>query len=142
MRSKVSEWILESLTDEMKIFTDKYADLLVLIHTVMEQKGYSQKKLADRLGKQPSEIHKWLSGEHNLTLRTVSKLEAELNVTLLEVPLQKAISNFKSHGETVTFNVTVNRAVAKKIKQGATWDKPEFVKNKNSEVLEVKQYVG
>ena len=43
----------------------------------------SQRKLADKLGKEESEISKWLSGNHNLTLKSISKIEAALNMQLI-----------------------------------------------------------
>ena len=81
--------------------------------------------LADQLGKHPSEIHKWLSGEHNLTLRTIAKIEAELGVTLLEVPTFKKISDFRSCGETVTYKVTVNRPRIDRSRTSDNWKKME-----------------
>lgn len=78
---------------ETKIFVDKYADLVVLIQHILKEKGYTQKLLAEKMDKTPSEIHKWLSGEHNFTLRSIAKLEAELGETLLEVPKRKNMGN-------------------------------------------------
>lgn len=86
MKSKVAERILAKIPEETKIFVDKYADLVVLINSVLKEKGLTQKALADQLDKRPSEIHKWLSGEHNFTLKSLAKLEAELGVTLIEIP--------------------------------------------------------
>ncbi|MDE6786507.1 MAG: helix-turn-helix domain-containing protein [Muribaculaceae bacterium] len=34
---------------------------------LMQEKGLSKKQLADAIGKRPSEITRWLSGEHNFT---------------------------------------------------------------------------
>lgn len=35
------------------------------------------------MDKKPSEINKWLKGNHNLTLKTLAKLEAELGEPLI-----------------------------------------------------------
>jgi hypothetical protein len=35
------------------------------------------------MNKKPSEINKWLKGNHNLTLKTLAKLEAELGELLI-----------------------------------------------------------
>ena len=35
------------------------------------------------LGKKPSEITKWLSGLHNLTLKSITKMEVALGVNLM-----------------------------------------------------------
>jgi ribosome-binding protein aMBF1 (putative translation factor) len=86
MRSKVAERILANTPEDVKIFTDLYADLVVRINTVLREKGINQKTLTERLDIGPSEIHKWLSGDHDFNLRSIAKLQAELGETLLEVP--------------------------------------------------------
>jgi transcriptional regulator with XRE-family HTH domain len=89
MRSKLFQEILDETPKDVEIFVRLYADLVVRINTILKEKGLSQKALADKLDKNPSEIHKWLSGNHNFTLRSIAKLEAELGETLLEVPVRK-----------------------------------------------------
>jgi ribosome-binding protein aMBF1 (putative translation factor) len=86
MRSKVADRILANTLEDVKIFTDLYADLVVRINTVLREKGINQKTLAEKPDQRPSEIHKWLSGDHNFTLRSIARLQAELGVTLIEVP--------------------------------------------------------
>ena len=41
---------------------------------LMQEKGRSKKQLADAIGKHPSEITRWLSGEHNFTISTLAML--------------------------------------------------------------------
>lgn len=41
---------------------------------LIEQRGLSKGDFADRVGKHPSEITKWLSGTHNLTTDTLSEI--------------------------------------------------------------------
>lgn len=43
---------------------------------LMHKKGLSKVELAKALGKRPSEITRWLSGQHNFTLRTIALLTA------------------------------------------------------------------
>lgn len=86
MRSKVAHRIIENTPKDIEIFVDKYADLVIRINQILAEKGFTHKGLADRLEKKPSEIHKWLNGNHNFTLRSIAKLEAELGEILLEVP--------------------------------------------------------
>lgn len=95
MRSKVAQRILENTPEHIRISTHWYADLMVLISNTLKQNKISQKELATNLGKQPSEISKWLKGEHNFTLSSLAKLQAELGVTLLEIPLEKKKGGFK-----------------------------------------------
>jgi transcriptional regulator with XRE-family HTH domain len=49
----------------------------------MQLNGFNQKDLADRMNKKPSEINKWLKGNHNLTLKTIARLEAELGDSII-----------------------------------------------------------
>jgi transcriptional regulator with XRE-family HTH domain len=78
MRSKVANKILSETPEEVRIFVRQYTDIVLRIHELMQLKGFTQKDLADRMKKKPSEINKWLKGNHNLTLKTIAKLEAEL----------------------------------------------------------------
>jgi len=63
----------------------QYTDIVVRIHQLLSAKGYTQKDLAVRMNKKPSEINKWLKGNHNLTLKTLAKLEAELGEPIIQV---------------------------------------------------------
>lgn len=92
MRSKVAQRILAETPEETKIFAKLYADIVVRVHQLLKEKGFSQKDLADKLEKRPSEVNKWLVGEHNFTLRSLAKLEAELGDTIIHVPHRKPVS--------------------------------------------------
>lgn len=106
MRSKVFQRILDKTPEDVIIFTRMYGDLVIRINSLIKQKGYTQKQLAEKLDKKPSEINKWLKGEHNFTLRSLAKLEAELGAPLLYVPKTKT---FKSQlGENTSFTVYTN----------------------------------
>ncbi|MES2060454.1 MULTISPECIES: helix-turn-helix transcriptional regulator [unclassified Mucilaginibacter] len=83
MRSKVAQRIQDETPQEVRIFVRQYTDIVVRINELMQEKGYSQKDLAAKMNKKPSEINKWLKGNHNLTLKTLAKLEAELGAPLI-----------------------------------------------------------
>ena len=83
MRSKVAKKILEETPEEVRIFVRQYTDIVLRINQILRVKGYTQKDLADRMKKKPSEINKWLKGNHNLTLKTLAKLEAELGEPII-----------------------------------------------------------
>ena len=46
------------------------------LDSLMKEKGLSKKQLADAIGKRPSEITRWLSGEHNFTISTLAMLSS------------------------------------------------------------------
>ncbi|TFF37694.1 helix-turn-helix domain-containing protein [Mucilaginibacter psychrotolerans] len=83
MRSKVAQQIQDETPQEVRIFVRQYTDIVVRINEIMQEKGYTQKDLAVKMNKKPSEINKWLKGNHNLTLKTLAKLEAELGEQLI-----------------------------------------------------------
>ena len=86
MRSKILKEILDETPKEVDIFVKLYGDIVVRVHQIMKERGLNQKDLAERLGKTPSEISKWLNGNHNFTLASIAKLTAELNEPILYVP--------------------------------------------------------
>lgn len=121
MRSKVAKRMLANIPEETRIFVNRYAELVVLINQILKEKGYSQKELAEKLDKVPSEIHKWLSGEHNFTLRSIAKLEAELGEPLLVVPKGRRNSDFlKGQSKTIGLH----------FKQEDRCESPKFLTNK------------
>lgn len=77
---------MSSTPDETKRFVKKYGDIVVRVHQILKERNLSQKDLAEMMNKTPSEISKWLSGDHNFTLRSLTKLEAELGVDIIYVP--------------------------------------------------------
>jgi transcriptional regulator with XRE-family HTH domain len=85
MRSPIFQKILDEAPVSVDIFVQKYTDLVMRIHEILDEKGITQAALAASMDKKPSEISKWLSGEHNFTLRSIAKLEAELGEELLMV---------------------------------------------------------
>ncbi len=95
MRDKLFQEILDETPEETKIFVRLYADLVKRISNILDEKGYSQASLAQSLDKRPSEIHKWLNGEHNFTLKSIAKLQAELEEPLLVVPKTKIMRSFE-----------------------------------------------
>jgi transcriptional regulator with XRE-family HTH domain len=96
MRSKTVDRLLKSTPKDVEIFVDLYADLVVRINQLLRENNINKKELAEKMDKKPSEISKWLGGEHNFTLRSIAKLSAELGEPLLEVPKKKTQSNFIS----------------------------------------------
>jgi hypothetical protein len=46
------------------------------IQPYLKKYGYTKLQLAQKLGKRPSEITKWLCGQHNFKLRKIAQLSA------------------------------------------------------------------
>ncbi len=126
MRSESARRILENTPSETKQFVRKYADMVVRINQLLREKGWTQANLADKMGKKPSEISRWLSGNHNLTLRSITKLEVELEGDIISIPQPV---RFESLGSGSVLN-TVYRH---KPFYGATFDSDVGVQYRTSE---------
>lgn len=98
MKSKTVERLLKDTPKDVEIFVDWYADLLVLIHQLLQEKNLNKKEFAEKLDKNPSEISKWFNGQHNFTLRSLAKLSAELGEPLITISNRKSSSEFISDG--------------------------------------------
>lgn len=55
------------------------------IEFLMNEKGLTKKQFAEQLDRRPSEITKWLSGEHNFTIATLSRLSAFFGAPVIQV---------------------------------------------------------
>jgi DNA-binding transcriptional regulator YiaG len=55
------------------------------IYELMNERGLSKKQFADALGRRPSEVTKWLSGQHNFTIATLSMLSTFFNQPIISV---------------------------------------------------------
>lgn len=128
MRSKVAQRIMDRTSEDVKIHSRWMAKLAMLIHDTMVSNGTTQKKLAENMSKKPSEINKWVSGEHNFTLRSLAKLQAELGVTLIEIPTEKKKDSFKKVLNGTTFYI--HKPITKAHLTPQTWQKPILKANK------------
>lgn len=84
-RSKVAKRMLTNTPEEIKIYVRLHAALVVKVNRLLNAKGLTQKTAAEKSDKLPSGVYKWLNGEHDFTLRSIAKLEAELGEPLIEV---------------------------------------------------------
>lgn len=55
------------------------------LDSLMQEKGLSKKQFADAIGKRPSEITRWLSGEHNFTISTLAMLSTFFGQPIITV---------------------------------------------------------
>src|SRR5690606_11841580 len=74
--------IMGELTPVEKAQTAVKMRLAAKLGDLIKQQGWSKGHFADRVGKHPSEITKWLSGTHNFTTDTLSEIAVTLGVTV------------------------------------------------------------
>jgi transcriptional regulator with XRE-family HTH domain len=76
--------IYEKVPTHTKLMVSKSFDISGRILDILEEKGWTQKDLAEKLSKKESEISKWMKGTHNFTLETIAKIEIALGQTILD----------------------------------------------------------
>lgn len=86
MKSKVLQKLLDKIPPVTKRFYRLSGDAVDQIYTYLDEKGWDQKTLAEKLNKSESEISKLLSGKHNFTLETLAKIEDALQEDIFIVP--------------------------------------------------------
>lgn len=77
--------MLASVPDDIQREVDLEFAISYRINDLMKQRGLSKLEFAKALGKRPSEITKWLSGQHNFTIRTIALLSSFFGEPLIHV---------------------------------------------------------
>jgi transcriptional regulator with XRE-family HTH domain len=78
--SPLMQQILADANPLHKIQNNNRIALACRIDDLMKANGYSNSTFAQKLGKQPSVITKWLSGTHNFTMDTLDEIAYHLGV--------------------------------------------------------------
>ena len=84
--NRIMDEIRSTITPEMKLQMEMSVAIANRIYEILEVKGMTQKELAQKLGKTETEVSRWLSGTHNLTLSTICKISAALGEEIVIVP--------------------------------------------------------
>lgn len=108
-KTKVAERLRAKITNENRIFVRKNLAISEQISSILKEKGWTQKQLAQRLGKNESEVSKLLSGLHNLTLKSIARLEAVLGTAIIVTPLEACEKYNTTKHITYTVYVPVNQ---------------------------------
>lgn len=86
MMDNVFKEMLAEVPAEINAEMDLSFAIATRLDALIKENGLSKKEFAEAIGKRPSEVTKWLSGQHNFTLRTISMLSTFFNETLVTVP--------------------------------------------------------
>lgn len=87
----ITSWLNQYGDPEIERFVDKNLAIVEKVRMAMEQREWKSQDLALAMEKSPSEVSKWLSGTHNLTLRSIVKMEMALGVELINMNAGKEI---------------------------------------------------
>ncbi|MGB5819829.1 MAG: helix-turn-helix transcriptional regulator [Saonia sp.] len=81
----INEWLSENNDPVIERLIKRNLAIANKVRNILDEKGLSDKDLAKMLNKTPSEISKWLSGTHNLTQKSIVKMELALEERLIYV---------------------------------------------------------
>ena len=91
---------MEMIRQQTPPEVQKQVDLCVAIanrvYDLLEERGMSQRDLARALGKTETEVSRWLSGTHNLTIATIAKMATVLGDDIITA----TIASIASSGDT------------------------------------------
>lgn len=83
--SRTLEEMLGTIPENIQAEVNLSFEISDRIDALMRQRGLSKKQFADALGRRPSEITKWLSGEHNFTISTLAMLSSFFGQPIITV---------------------------------------------------------
>ena len=84
--NKILDEIRRTISPEMKMQMELSVAIANRIYDILEAKGLSQKDFAKMMGKTETEVSRWLSGTHNLTLATLCKISVALGHDIIMIP--------------------------------------------------------
>lgn len=84
-KSKASIFFERKVDITTEKFISKNIDIAVQVLDDLKELGWSQKEFAQKMDKSEAEISKWLSGTHNLTLKSIAKMETVLGKEIILV---------------------------------------------------------
>lgn len=109
-----------------EVYTSKFSALARYIKRYVEHPGFKQNEIADKLEMNESQVSLWLSGMHNLTLKSILKLESASNIQILNPAIwgnensnttTTAVEIPKANKTFVLDNYEINGSVSEESKQ-------------------------
>ncbi len=83
--NRIMNEIRSTITPEMKMQMELSVAIANRIYAILEARGMSQKDFAKLMGKTETEVSRWLSGTHNLTMATICKISTALGADVVKV---------------------------------------------------------
>lgn len=81
----INNWLDQNGNPEIAKLVERNLAIANRVLTILKDRGVKKSQFAEMLGKKPSEITKWLSGSHNLTMKSIVKMELALGVDLINI---------------------------------------------------------
>ena len=83
--NQIMDEIRSTISPETKMRMELSVAIANRIYDILEEKGMTQKDFARLMGKTETEVSRWLSGTHNMTLATLCKISVALGENILSV---------------------------------------------------------
>ena len=84
----IDSWLEKNSDPAIDKMVEKNLAITEKVNALLKERDISRTEFAEMLGKSPSEISKWLTGLHNLTLKSITKMEVALDVDLINIEPQ------------------------------------------------------
>ncbi|MEN8185962.1 MAG: helix-turn-helix transcriptional regulator [Bacteroidota bacterium] len=81
----IDNWLDQHGDPEIAKLIEKNLAITEKVRAILKERNIKNNAFAEMLGKKPSELSKWLSGTHNLTLKSITKMEVALNIDLINI---------------------------------------------------------
>ncbi len=83
--TKMFQEALKEIPEDVKKEVDWSFAIADKIEKILNERKLTHKEWASRIGKTEAEVSRWVSGTHNFTLRTLSKISVALGEDLIKV---------------------------------------------------------
>ena len=90
--TSILDTILSNIDKKRAKNMERRMMLAVKITEGIKRKGLYQKEFAEKMCKRPSEISKWLKGDHNFTTSTLFDIEDVLDIHIMDLNEQEEYS--------------------------------------------------
>ena len=84
-KNRIMDEIRGTIPPALKMQMELSVAIANRIYDILEEKDMSQKEFARLMGKTETEVSRWLSGTHNLTLATLCKISVALGEDIIIV---------------------------------------------------------
>lgn len=77
--------IVASIPEDVHRQVDMQMAISTRLFDLMKARGLSKAEFARSIGKRPCEVTKWLSGQHNFTVKTLALLSAFFGESIIRI---------------------------------------------------------
>lgn len=81
----LDNWLNKNSSPAIDAFIEKNLAITHKVIAELKNQNINIEQFAKKLDKKPEKLAKWLSGQHNLSLKAITKMEAALGVNLINI---------------------------------------------------------